>query len=644
MRLLTLDVESFYSQDFSLRKITVPEYILSPQWETLCLGIKFDDAPAEIIDGPAVQAFFDSVNPKNTITISHNSLFDACVFAWRYGFVPSCMIDTMGLARMLRGHILKGVSLETVAEYFHLPPKGHTIAQVKGMHRADIMGQPELWQNFKSYCAHDVDLTYQIFTKLAPEVPPAQWRVMDLVLRAAVEPQFVIDYDLLKAHYDDVVNEKEELMRLANTDKDSLMSNDKFAERLTSMGIEIGMKPSPSDPAIEIPAFAKTDEFMSSLLEHEDPQVQALAAARLGVKSTLEEKRSQRLLAIAKLPWEQFNQAPNAMPIPLRYAGAHTMRLSGNWQINMQNLPTGRGGKKTKLRHALKAPSGSKVVVGDLGQVHARLTAWLSKAPLLQIFKDGEDPYCSLASDIFKRPITKADEMERFIGKAGVLGLGFGCAAPKFYAMVLRSARAGGMDLNALKKIWTLDLAEKVVQTYRKVERKTEDLWYKLDMVLGSCWYGTDGVYVGVWPVKIGQGYVEGPSGLTMRYVVPEPDADNASDTEEDKTRRAAARRRNMFYHYAKRKHKIYGAAFLENIVQFLEVEIMQAAATRIAIRGFRWASQSHDELAYVVKDEDVDKVMEIVYEELIRPPSWALDLPLTASVNCGPSYGEAKS
>ena len=166
---------------------------------------------------------------------------------------------------------------------------------------------------------------------------------------------------------------------------------------------------------------------MTELQEHEDPQVQALAAARLGVKSTLEEKRSQRLLAIAALPWEQFGQLPNAMPIPLRFAGAHTLRLCGDWKINMQNLPTGRGGKKTKLRLALKAPSGSKVVVGDVGQMHARLTSWLSGSPLLQQFRDKKDPYNALATEIFQRPINRklpSDEIEGQIGKAGVLGLG----------------------------------------------------------------------------------------------------------------------------------------------------------------------------------------------------------------------------
>ena len=628
MKLLTLDIESHYSQEYSLRKMTVPEYVLNVQWETLCLGVKFDDGPVEIIDGPDVQAFFDSVAPKDTMTISLNSLFDACVFAWRYGFLPARLIDTMGLARLLRGHVLKGVSLETVADYFHLPPKGHAIAAVKGMRRAQIMANPVLWAQFKDYCLHDVELTYAIFCKLAPEVPKSQWKVLDLVLRAAVEPQFVIDYDMLKAHYEDVVNDKENLIKAANSDKTSLMSNDKFAEALINLGIEPGLKPSPSNPAIETYAFAQTDEFMSDLQEHDDPQVQALAAARLGVKSTLEEKRSQRLLAIAGLPWMDYTGQNRLMPIPLRYAGAHTMRLSGDWRVNMQNLPTGRGGKKTKLRLALKAPPGFKVVVGDVGQMHARLTSWLSGSPLLQQFRNKEDPYNAQASNIFGRPINRklpSDEIEGQIGKAAVLGLGFGAAAKKFYGMVIRAVRSSGGDVEALKKVWTPELAGKSVNAYRKAEHQTVDLWYKLDLILETAFAGK-GLPVKLGPVEIGHGYVKGPSGLLMSYVVPEDFGG-----------------RDKFYLYAKRHHKIYGAAFLENLAQFLEVEIMQAAAIRLAKRGLRFALQDHDGLVFIVPDEDVDNAKAVVLEELTRPPSWAPDLPLTASVNHGQSFGEAK-
>ena len=69
----------------------------------------------------------------------------------------------------------------------------------------------------------------------------------------------------------------------------------------------------------------------------------------------------------------------------------------------------------------------------------------------------------------------------------------------------------------------------------------------------------------------------------------------------------------------------------------------MQAAAIRLAKRGLRFASQSHDELAFIVKDEDVEKAEAIIKEELTKPPSWGMDIPLTASVNHGQSYGAAK-
>ena len=81
----------------------------------------------------------------------------------------------------------------------------------------------------------------------------------------------------------------------------------------------------------------------------------------------------------------------------------------------------------------------------------------------------------------------------------------------------------------------------------------------------------------------------------------------------------------------------------LENIAQFLEVEIMQAAAIRLAKRGYRFALQDHDGLGFVVRDEDVPAAEAAIKEELTRPLSWCKDLPLVASVNHGQSFGEAK-
>jgi DNA polymerase len=120
-----------------------------------------------------------------------------------------------------------------------------------------------------------------------------------------------------------------------------LLSTNKFAELLKALGVVVQYKTSATGN--QIPALAKTDDFMNELLNHEDPRVATLAAARLGEKSTIEESRGQRLLSVATLDWSCYRPG-NFLPIPLAYGRAHTHRLAGDWKMNMQNLPAGRGG------------------------------------------------------------------------------------------------------------------------------------------------------------------------------------------------------------------------------------------------------------------------------------------------------------
>ena len=73
-----------------------------------------------------------------------------------------------------------------------------------------------------------------------------------------------------------------------------IMSNPKFAELLKSHGVIPPTKISLTTGK-ETLAFAKSDEEFKKLLEHENETVQALVSARLGVKSTIEETRTERL-------------------------------------------------------------------------------------------------------------------------------------------------------------------------------------------------------------------------------------------------------------------------------------------------------------------------------------------------------------
>lgn len=646
MPLLYLDYETYYDDEYSLKKLTPPQYIFDRRYETIGCSAAVDDEAPYWVDGPDFPNFIKQFDPAKTQTVTFNALFDNCILAWKYGFVPARMYCAMRLAAALRGHLLSSVSLSNVAKVLNLGEKGTTILNVKGMRRIEIMNDPGLWRAFQAYANNDNELSRRIFLSLLPEFPTSERRVMDRVLRCAVEPAFHVDIQMLREHLDDLEQQRAEGMIEAGAqttmdapDRDqkldefarTLRSADQFVKILQDRGIDVAYKPSLTDPERMIPALAKTDEFMSELLEHEDPIIQALAGARLGVRSTIEKSRGEKILAIASLPWPVT--VGGNMPIPLRYSGAHTHRLSGEWKINVQNMPAGRDKTRpSKLRKSLKAPPGHKVLVADLSQIECRIAAWLcGEIDLIDQFANKKDPYMILAAKIFGMAIEtmnkKTHELERFIGKSGVLGLGFGCGAAKFFNMVLRSARGMKMDMTKLLAVWNENLAQKSVDTYRQANPNIRNAWGTLDAILDTAWcgatapikWGPGGV------VEIGHGYVLLPNGMKLQYDVQPKTADGWS------------------YRYGKKVHRMYGPKTLENIVQALARIVVMNAALRLWDRGYRFKLQAHDELAFIVRTEDADNAKAIVLEEMRRRPSWAPDLPLDAEANYGDSYGDAK-
>lgn len=622
------DIETYYDDQYSLRKLTPPEYILDDRFEGIMLAAAEGENPSFMVDGPDIGCFLRSLNARGTTTICFNALFDNCVLAWRYGFIPARMLCSMRMAVATRGHLLRRHSLAAVSECLGVGTKGTEIENVKRLHREQIIASGR-WNAFTRYALNDNDLNRSIFFECVKDFPSSERRVMDRVLRCAIEPRFQINIPMLKQHLVDLEANKVQLLAQAGvTDASELRSSTKFQALLEARGVDVEMKTTATGNTA--PAFAKTDEFMEKLQEHEDPVVSALACARLGVRSTIEQSRGQRLLSIASLNWDAVT-APETgvplMPFPLRYSGAHTHRLSGDWSINMQNLPTGRGSTSNMLRKAIIPPAGHEIIVADLEQIECRVNAWLcGQEDLLDVFAKGLDPYALLASAIFGFKVDKKVHLlERFIGKSGVLGLGFQCGASKFYNMVIRAARVMGMDMAALLQIWTPALAQKTVDIYRRQNGAITRTWKMLDDILATSWCGrAPPVWVG--PVEIGHGYVLLPNGMKMNYQVKSTDT-NAG----------------LSYLYEGREHSIYGGKFLENIVQALARIILMNAAMRIWDRGLRFYSQAHDDLGFIVPIDHVKEAQNVIHQEFVCAPSWARRLSLGAAVTSGPSYGDGK-
>lgn len=416
-RLIGLDFETHYDSKFyTLRKMDIPSYICDPRFEATLVAVKEGHDPAFIVDGPDIPRYLQGLgDPKNITLYGHNLMFDACIASWIYGWRAGLNICTLALARQTIQAYCRSLSLKSVLEYLHLPAKGGFLSMVDGMRRDDIIAAG-FWQQYCDYAVGDIDGAYGIYQQLAPLVPPEEHVIADMVLRMATEPSFDLDQPLLQAHLDDVIEKKKEMLAFAMIGgslrgKEDLMSNDKFALVLQSLGIDPPTKTSPVTGR-QAWAFAKSDEGMKELLEHPDPVVQAVVAARLGHKTTLEETRTARFLNCSTLTFPAYGVGK--FPVPLKVSGAHTHRLSGDWKYNAQNMR--RGGK---LRKSLKAPPGHTVVVGDEKQIEARMAAEFSgQADLVEQFRLGVDTYAAMATKIFGFVVDRKIHVPQgFVGK-----------------------------------------------------------------------------------------------------------------------------------------------------------------------------------------------------------------------------------
>lgn len=612
-RLIFLDFETYYAADYTLTKLTPPEYILDDRFETIMCGVQEGTGTPYLVDGPDFQAWLRGVDASGVCIVSHNAMFDACILSYRYGFVPSRIGCTALLARATLGALLPDVKLKTVAKALKLGQKDEqALESVKGLRRDDIR-RVGAYDRLAAYCLADTAKSAGIYYRLEGSLPESEWELMDMVLRCSIEPRLLVDVPRLQRNLERIKNEKDDLLAASGATLEDLMSATKFKAVLENLGVEVENKVSPTGRVI--PALARTDSFMATLAEHSDARVQTLAAARLGHKSTIDETRCERLISIGNLPWS----TPSSLPVPLIYAGTHTHRLSGGWKLNMQNLP--KGGE---LRNSLCAQPGQKLIVADLSQIEARLAAYVAhEDALVRAFAAGEDVYATFASTVFGYPIDKAvHKAERFIGKTGVLGLQYGCGAHKFFNMVEKSSRAFGVDMSSVE--WTEELAQDVVKTYRRTYSRQQATWYVLNDAIRQVLSSTKYAEQAFGPCVIMPGKIQLPNKLFLHY---------PNLIQEDGEYR---------FSYGRERHRLYGGALFENIIQALARIVVMDAARRLARRHLPFVMQVHDELVFSVPDwaDSTD----VIREEMTRPPLWAPDLPLAVEISPPVDrYGEAK-
>jgi len=610
MDLITLDFETYYSKDFSLTKMTTEEYIRDPRFEIVGVGVKVNNGNTEWASGTheELKGYFDGFDWANSMVLAHNTMFDGAILSWLFDIRPRVWVDTLCIARALHG-VEVGGSLKALAERYNVGAKGTEILNALDKRRLDFTDD-EL-DRYGDYCINDVELTYKLFSIFMKQgFPKKELRIIDCTLRMFIHPMLELDQDLLGQHLEKIKEHKDKLLCDAGvTDKKELMSNDKFADLLRSKGVEPPTKISPTTEK-ETYAFAKTDEGFKALAEHENSEVQALVAARLGNKSTLEETRTQRFIDISNR---------GTLPVPVRYYAAHTGRWGGDDKINLQNLPS-RGPNGKMLKRSIVAPEGHILIDCDSSQIEARVLAWFAgQDDLTDAFRKKEDVYIKMAARIYEVPEDQITKDQRFVGKTTILGAGYGMGAVKFQAQL----KSFGTDIS-------LNEARRIIEIYRNANWKISHVWREAQNMVSRMANGETYQFgkKGVVEVIGNRESIRLPSKLLMRYEDLKGEQNSQGTEYSYKTRRGRTR--------------IYGGKVIENVCQALARCVIGDQMLLINNK-YRAVLTVHDSVIACVPESEAEEAQQYVEKCMRYVPTWAKGLPLECESGMAYAYGDCE-
>ena len=650
-QIITVDMETYWDtkEGYTLSKMTTEEYIRDPRFKAFgaCIHEYGSDKQTQWYRGEELPRILACYDPATTAVLAHNAQFDVSILEWVYDWHPCFIFDSLSMARALRG-VEVGNSLMKLAQDFGLPPKGNAVYNTNGYEKLT----PEMEKELAEYCAHDVYLCEQIFTRLAVGYPSKELRLIDMTLKMYTRACLELDPNMLT---DAILEEKENreaLLQKLGVEETALASSPQFSALLETLGVVPPTKVSKTTGK-ETLALAKTDALFQSLLNGEREDVALLCEARLRVKSTTERTRAQRFLDISKR---------GALPVPLSYYGAQTGRwtASKGSAINMQNLKRG-----SFLRKAIMAPQGHQLVVGDLSQIEPRVLAWLSDyTDMLDIFRSGGDPYAAFGAQMFNIPgLSKESHPDlRQSAKSALLGCGYGLGWASFASQLLTGflgappvrydmafAKKLGVTKEDVEKFldWEDNIAKmhsiphtctekellihcmaakRIIDIYRSTATPVVDLWNMFGQLIETSLYGGREYTYKCLTFKKEE--IVLPSGMSLLY----PDLKRTKD---DKGRAQ--------WTYGADSIKLYAGKITNNVTQGVARCVMTDGMLRVAKR-YPVKGTVHDELIAVVPDAEVDDAKTWVLAQMTMEPRYLLGIPLEADGGAHRRYGLAKN
>jgi hypothetical protein len=576
--------------------------------------------------------YLENLDQNTTAMIAQHAQFDGA-YLWKYyRWRPAFWIDTLSMSRALRG-LRERHSLKELCKFYGLPPKSVDYAGFEGQ-RYDELSE-EAKERQREDCLGDAWRTRIIAMQMLPLMPLEELRIIDMTVRQFTEPQIVGDQELLARLIGDELENKKNLLAGLGVTEADLASDDRFEDILIGEGIKVEYKTSKTKRGVK-GCFSVSDEYFKRMLTDSDPHVRAIFEARAAVKSTIQRTRAETFLEMAK---------DGPMRVYYFYYGARNARFAGGDDTNMQNLPS-RGHNGTGLRRALCPPKGYVLVVPDLSQIECRmLVTCAGQFDKIQAFRENRDLYKEAASRAFVIPIKDVDDLQRQCGKVQVLQLGYNAGWKTYLMSVLRMT---GVDLGE-------EVAREHVQSYRDDNARIAGALTNGSRV-GGYWQFGEGFLFDLaqgshckphWaPVEDGQEKSSQPLFIIHGQKIVLPNGlmlhfdglhwgEITYRSAEGKDEKKHAWKLPTVSGYT----PFYGGKLIQNINSALARIVLTQAELRVVDRA-PWAKivmHTHDDSAFLCREEFGETLQDIVDEEFTRPPSWLPNIPLSvkSSIRC---------
>jgi hypothetical protein len=608
------------------------------------------------------------VRRNGAVWVTGNCNFDASILAWRYDIHPTELVCPMSMARSLGLGLVSGLSLDVISrlavEAGHkMPFKGYEVIAASGKRLKDFSASS--LAQYGVYCCTDVAILKALFDIFIQHLPLEELLWQSSVLKMYTERPFIIDRGIVLEEQERVRVKRDAAMAklcasLGVADVPLLQgvigSNNKLAEALQLFGAEVPMKRSKATGKQTF-AFSKTDPEFLALVDHDIPEVAALAAARLDLKGSLEASRCVAMLE---------EEALGPFPVPLQVHGAHTGRLSGGGggsKVNVQNFSSGRKiGQSKSIKQSLRTHPGYVLTGGDSSQIEVRVLDYIANDVIgIQNFAEGTCPYSAFAASFYPTPgidaaqikkLAKAgDELwgtRRQIAKVCVLASGYGIGAKKFqdYAKT-----QGGIEL-------TYKEAVVLNRGYKGAKPAVVRFWKTCDRVLEllaagkGCEFGgpTGKLFIADPDHRVlGQRLpgILGPDGLRLTYpglemvevedwvdVLDEETGDVIDQRKEWRTKARFITKKGK----SSIENYTWGGTVTENLGQYLAFAIIKYQSGLI---NFPHAINEHDAVYVTSKVDDAAEALRQLRAAMNTTPPWVPGLPLSCEAGQAGSLGD---